>query len=145
MNLTIFGNDFSGLNTLFFPIYVIILLINLIWLIGVFACIGVIFVGNGVRCRDIALKKGYTNEKAWFFFGFFLTYIATLVCLLLKSRATPVTAAQKAPTPSYERYVNPPLPQLTPDQIAVGVRCTECDIVNPPDAKTCIICGKRLF
>ena len=124
MNLTIFGNDFSGLNTLFFPIYVIILLINLIWLIGVFACIGVIFVGNGVRCRDIALKKG---------------------CLLLKSRATPVTTAQKAPTPSYERYVNPPLPQLTPDQIAVGVRCTECDIVNPPDAKTCIICGKRLY
>ena len=139
MNLTIFGNDFSGLNTLFFPIYVIILLINIIWLIGVFACIGVIFVGNGVRCRDIALKKGYTNEKAWFFFGFFLTYIATLVCLLLKSRATPVTAAQKPQTPSYERYVNPPL-QNQPQPL----QCRSCGMVNPPDAQRCMQCGEKL-
>ena len=138
MFITIFGDDLSGLNTLFFPFVLFMIIAYIAGALAIIGCIVIIFYGNAVRCRDMALKKGYTNSTGWFIFGMFFTYIVTLVCLLLKNRAKPVQAAP-------EQAADPADFKPTPEAMAIGVRCTDCDIVNPPDAKTCIQCGKRLF
>lgn len=138
MFITIFGDDLSGLETLFFPFILGAIIYYIAGSLFIIGCIVIIFYGNAVRCRDVALKKGYTNSKGWFLFGLLFTYIATLVCLLLKNRTKPV---QIAP----EQAADPADFKPTPEAMAIGVRCTDCDIINPPDAKTCIQCGKRLF
>ena len=135
-NIAILGD--SNLKRLAAPFYLIILVVYLAGAVGVFCCFLIIPYGNAVRCESIAVKKGYAHPRAWFIFGFFLLYIATIVCLLLKNRTKPVQIApeQAADTADFKP---------TPEAMAIGVRCTDCDIVNPPDAKTCIQCGKRLY
>ena len=138
MNITIHGDDLSGLEVLFAPFQIIMILGYLAGAVGVFGCFLIIPYGNAVRCESIAVKKGYAHPRAWFIFGFFLLYIATVVCLLLKNRNKEIEKSM-----ANTDYVPPA--ELTPEELAIGVRCTVCDFTNPPEAKKCIQCGKRLY
>ena len=63
---TIFGDDLSGLEKLFFPFILGAIIYYIAGSLFIIGCIVIIFYGNAVRCRDMALKKGYTNSKGWF-------------------------------------------------------------------------------
>ena len=127
--------------------------------LGEFAIIAWIFVifgfilefVLGFVCMNIMKKKGYNMPAAWFCCGLFLGVIGLVICLVMedKTKQMPPYNNGQYPNQQYGQpyqngQFNPQFNQQFAQQ-PQGVRCQSCGMMNPPDAKTCIQCGKRLF
>ena len=138
MDLTIFGDDLSGIS-------------HIASFFRIISILGIYFLVSfpvGLFCRTLMKTKGYDGSKG-FLLGFFLSFVGMVICAFMPFQNAETPYQPQYGQPYEPQYGQPPYGQPMQGQPMMnqpqGVQCASCGMINPPNAQHCMQCGEKLF